>query len=663
MKYTTLLLCLLYQQTALGQRDTLLYSFVKGTEINGIQKMWMKNTQAYGFFFQYNDRGRGDSLRASVTTNKQRLITSVHINGVDYYKAPYHETFAISKVSATDNTNNMIKKLPFTKELFVSMNIPGMIEPVVKYLAGAKDHTAKVFNGGTISLAAMHRKQIMVNGEPLQLYLYELYLNKNTPPYFVWFDANKHFFANISTWFSTIKKGYERLTDTLNALQERQAKGYYAKQMASLSENLPLQFAITHVRVYDAPHAAMQNNMTILVKNGKILAVKQDALLKIPPGYTIVDGTNKTLVPGLWDMHAHYFKEEGLFYLAGGVTHVRDMGNSNDLSRIKEEIANNEVLGPAISYLSGFIDQAGPYEGPTGAIVHRLDEAIQAVDTYARRGYQQIKLYSSIDPKWVAPIAQETHRLGLRLCGHIPSFMTAQQAIEAGYDEVTHMNMVMLNFLGADTIDTRSRGRFTKVGERAKDIDLESKAVKGFVQLMKEKHISFDPTMHVFAMMFTVFSGDTDAAIKPVIPWMPPDKRQNVVATSSMAPLTQKSAYTASYKKMLQMLKKLYDNGILIVAGTDGGEAFALENELELYVQAGIPPLNALQCATYNAANDCGLTSGYGIQPNVDADFILLDGNPGANISDMRRIEWVVKNSKMYHPKKLFQSMGWRYYY
>ena len=114
---------------------------------------------------------------------------------------------------------------------------------------------------------------------------------------------------------------------------------------------------------------------------------------------------------------------------------------------------------------------------------------------------------------------------------------------------------------------------------------------------------------------------------------------------------------------MMQMLKKLYDNNILIVAGTDGGEAFALENELEMYVQAGIPPLRALQCATFNAAKDCWLVDSYGIKPNVAADFILIDGNPETNISDIRRVEWVVKNNKMYHPKQLLNSIGWSYYY
>jgi len=662
MKYLVLFALLFILKTSTAQTDTLFYAFVKGTETKGVQKMWMKDAHEYGIFYQYNDRGRGDSIFATVKTNEQGLITNVLIDGVDYFKAPYKEKFEVSKDSATDNTNDNIKTLPFNNEMFVSFEAPGMMEPVVKYLATRKGSAVKQFNGGTVSLAAIHQKNILFKGKILNLYLYELYFDKNTPPVFFWFDADRHFFAQAQSWFSMVRKGYESLADTLNKIQEIQSKDYYGKQMKALSNDLPAMFAVTHVRVYDAENATMQSNMTVLVKNGKIISVGAHATLKIPQGYSVIDGTNKTLIPGLWDMHAHYDKGEGLSYLVGGVTHVRDMGNSDNLPLIKDEVANNEVLGPDISYMSGFIDQAGPFEGPTGAIVHTLDEAIKAVDKYAQHGYKQIKLYSSIDPKWVAPIAAEAHKLGLRVCGHIPSFMTAAQAIYAGYNEVTHINMIMLNFMG-DTIDTRSRGRFIKVGERAKDIDINGKESNDFVQLMKQKNISFDPTMHVFSTMFLLYPGDTDAAIKPVITWMPADEREDVAMKSSVAPVSQKQTYIASFDKMMQMLKKLYDNNILIVAGTDGGEAFALENELEMYVQAGIPPLRALQCATYNAAKDCGLENNYGIKANNAADFILVDGDPGTNISDIRRVEWVVKNNKMYNSKKLLNSIGWSYYY
>ena len=126
----------------------------------------------------------------------------------------------------------------------------------------------------------------------------------------------------------------------------------------------------------------------------------------------------------------------------------------------------------------------------------------------------------------------------------------------------------------------------------------------------------------------------------------------------------QKPAYKASFRNSMAMVKMLFDNGILLVAGTDGGNAIALHRELEIYHEAGIPANEVLKIATYNAAKDCGLENMYGqIAVGKAADFILIDGDPTKNISDIRRVEWVIKNGRMYSPKKLLASRGWKYYY
>ena len=125
-----------------------------------------------------------------------------------------------------------------------------------------------------------------------------------------------------------------------------------------------------------------------------------------------------------------------------------------------------------------------------------------------------------------------------------------------------------------------------------------------------------------------------------------------------------KPAYKAAFSNMLKMLKLLHENGIMLVAGTDGGEANALHHELELYAQAGIPNSEVLKIATYNAALDCNLQNKYGaIKQGRNADFILIDGDPTKNISDIRRIEWVIKNNRLYQPKQLLAAQGWKYYY
>jgi hypothetical protein len=362
-------------------------------------------------------------------------------------------------------------------------------------------------------------------------------------------------------------------------------------------------------------------------------------------------------------MHGHYFKDEGCIYLAGGVTHIRDMGNDNIISTFKKQISENKLLGPDISSISGFIDKEDPYQGPTGKIINSLSEGIKAIDEYHLLGYQQIKLYSAIKPEWVKPMAAKAHSLGMKVCGHIPAYMTAEQAINAGYDEITHMNFILLNFMG-DTIDTRTPARFRLVGENGSKIDLQSQQVRNFISLMKTKHIALDPTLNVWQGMFDEFKGDTSGYLKPIVKWLPESWLPNLVIKSPFGNEENKIAYKASFAVMMKMLKLLYDNGILLVAGTDGGEANALHHELELYVQAGIPANQVLKIATYNAALNCSLQNVYGeIKVGKEADFILIDGNPTINISDVRKIELVIKNNRMYQPKQLLFSQGWKYYY
>jgi len=642
--------------------DTLFYNVVRGGEKSGLQEIWTNGPREFYSLYSYNDRGRGDSVLTHITTNDSGLTIHLETNGVDYYKRLYHELFAIDKDSALMVINEDKKTKLFRGELFQSAE-PTDVEPVLHYFIRRPNVKIPLATGGTIMALPLHEKNLSFHGIPLRLYLCEYYYNENNPPNFAWLDDDKHFFAYASDFLSTIRAGYESLADTLVTLQLMQSKEYYGRQMTALSDSVPDRLAVRHVRLFDSEHARMLQDMTVTIEDGKVKNVGESSSTSIPEGYTIIDGTNKTLMPGLWDMHDHFQETEGLNYLAGGVTHVRDMGNGSRLPAVREEIRHNELLGPDISYMSGFIDQAGPYQGPTGTMIHNVEEGLQAVDKYAGRGYQQIKLYSSIDPKWVVPLAAEAHKLGLHVAGHIPSFSTAEQAVRSGYDEITHMNMVMLNFEG-DTIDTRTMRRFSVVGERAKDLDLNSEPVNAFIRLLQEKQISLDPTMNVFAGMLTVFPGDTDASIKSIMGWMPADQRENVVSISSFAPVNERDRYDASFDTMMKMLKKLYDSGILIVAGTDGGAAFALEHELELYVQAGIPPLKALQCATYNAAKDCKLLDDYGeIREGKSADLILINGDPGSNISDIRRVEWVIKNGLRYYPKKLFASIGWSYYY
>jgi len=292
---------------------------------------------------------------------------------------------------------------------------------------------------------------------------------------------NDRFFASPSTWLTCIRSGYESVSSKLLELQTNKEKAYYARLADELTEKPTGKVLIENVHVFDARNGVLQNNRNVVL-NGDMI---ESVLLQGDPTPAVVktiDGTNKTLLPGLFDMHTHQGRSDGILNLAAGVTSVRDLANSFDLPEIRDEFNKNTVLGPRILIMCGFIDQAGPYAGPVGKIISSLDEGLDAIDFYKERGYQQIKMYSSIDPEWVKPLAEKAHRLGMRVSGHIPAYMIAEQAVTAGYEEIQHVNMLALNFM-SDTIDTCTPLRFSMVGKYAYAIDTQSESFRRFVKL------------------------------------------------------------------------------------------------------------------------------------------------------------------------------------
>ncbi|MDQ3019885.1 MAG: amidohydrolase family protein [Bacteroidota bacterium] len=643
--------------------DTSYYSVVKSGTISGEQKAWQTSPDQFNYTYYYNDRGRGDSLSAAIQTNKEGLIVSLNINGVDYYKNPYSESFEIIGDSAVWTINGDRKAKKFDNQFYYSYLIPSINELEINWLMKQPGRKGNVLPESFIHADEPVSKSISYDGRSAVLNLYSIYFDTLPAPWYVWMTDKGHLFALVNSWFSIIEEGYETWADTLNAIQELAGQKYFLNQMKEFSENLPAHILITHANIFQSADASLLEDMTVEVLNGDIADIYPASENKITEADTIINAAGKFLMPGLWDMHGHYYKEAGVWYLSGGVTHVRDMGNSKILLTYKEEIANNNMLGPDISYISGFIDKIDPYQGPTGKMVGSIEEAIKAIDEYKQLGYDQIKIYSSIKPEWVPAMAEHAHTLGMRICGHIPSFMTGEQAIRDGYNEMTHMNFVFLNFMG-DTIDTRTPLRFRLVGDNAGKIDLQSKEVQSFISLMKEKSITLDATLNIFGGMFNEFKGDTSASLKPVISWLPDYLLTELANQTPFGSEDNKPDYQSAFANMKKMLKLLYDNGILLVAGTDGGEAIGLHHELEIYVEAGIPANEVLKIATYNAALNCNLQNKYGeIKTGRTADLILIDGNPMNNISDIRRVELVIKNNKIYNPKQLLASQGWKYYY
>lgn len=311
--------------------------------------------------------------------------------------------------------------------------------------------------------------------------------------------------------------------------------------------------------------------------------------------------------------------------------------------------------------LAGFIDGPGPFEGPIKVLAATPEEAKERVDRYAKLGYVQIKIYSSVNPDLVPVIAQEAHRLGLRVSGHVPSGMTAQQFVLDGADEIQHMNFIFLNFM-PDVKETRTPARFIEPGKRAAGIDLNSPQVNDFIALLKQHHTVIDPTMGVWESTYTSRPGEVPKLDAAMFGRLPAQVQRGIKAGGEALPASDSATdkqYRDSYANMVRMVKKLYDNGIQLVAGTDAGSGYAFDRELEIYVKAGIPAPEVLRMATLEAATVMHQDKDFGaISAGKYADMILVEGDPTTNISDIRKVDTVIKGGAVYRPAEMYPAFG-----
>ena len=624
------------------------YTFLIMGLTAGQQAVWKQPDGKLRAFFQFNDRGRGPKTY-STRTVEDGLVVQEEITGLDYMKDPVNETFALKDgVASWSKAGSGQKRLGGP-----AMYIP-LYGPPLDFALLAK---ALLARGGKLALLpegeARIAKVLSLPGGKLTLYGVT---GLDFEPSLVWLDDKNDYFGTIDTWVSVVREGQEGRIPELLAAQQGALKLRSREQARRLAHPAKGKLLIHDVSVFDAESASLQPHHDVLIEGNRIVAVAptQDA----PSGAEVIDGVGKTLIPGLWDMHAHVGSTDGMLNLAAGVTTVRDLANDIDeLNARRKRIESGEEVGTRI-VMAGFIDGRGPYQGPTKVLVSTEKEAREWVAKYASLGYVQIKLYSSLPPELVAPIAEEAHRRGLRLSGHIPANMSATEAVRKGYDEIQHLNMLLLNFM-PDVKDTRTPARFLEPARRAADLDLQSPQVREFIALLKDRHIALDLTLCVFEKMMLDRPGVVDVPLAKVAKRLPVQVQRGVYAGVLPVPEGMDARYRASWKKSLELVHELWAAGIPIEAGTDNLAGFTLHRELELDAEAGIPPAQVLQLATYGAARIMGMNKDLGlIRPGKLADVVLIDGDPTRDISDVRKTALTIKDGVVYHPEELYRELG-----
>jgi hypothetical protein len=347
--------------------------------------------------------------------------------------------------------------------------------------------------------------------------------------------------------------------------------------------------------------------------------------------------------------------------VAGGVTTSRDMGNDNaNIAEMRANIAAGRTVGPHIEP-AGFIEGESPFAARGGFVVASVAEAEHAVDWYAQRGYRQVKLYNSIKPEWAAPIAAYAHKRGLRVSGHVPAFSRSERVVREGYDELQHINQLMLNFVSDPDTDSRTIVRFNLVAERSKDLDLDSQAVRDFIALLADRQIVVDATLATFEGSWTQKPGEVNPAMAAVVDHLPAATRREYHTNETDVSGGRLETYRASWKRMLEFVGRLHAAGVPLVAGTDDLAGFMLHRELELYVQAGVEPGEAIRIATENGARYAGVLADRGtIERGKRADLILVDGDQTTNISDIRKVSYVLMDGSGFAPADIYEALGIR---
>lgn len=607
--------------------------------------------------FEFNDRGRGPKISANYALDAKGLPLRVDETGNDYLKAPVDEHFETKDGIARWKSTSEKGEAP-AGSFYVSNNGAAAETAFLVAALLKADGPVHLFPAGEVRLERLTDVTLEDHGQKMHVTDYAI-TGLAFEPQTIWLDDEQHFFASPGNWFAFLREGWEKTNDQLYAIDVKMRDERYARLARDMAKHPSHAVAIEHVRLFDSEQAVMRDDQTVVVSGDHFAAVGPSSSVQVPADTERIDGTGKTIVPGMFDMHAHAQALDGILNIASGVTSARDMGNDiDDLQRLQDQWTKGTAIGPRL-WKAGFIDGHSPFQAPTGLYADTAEQAKAAVNRYADLGYVQIKLYSSLKPEFVPDIVSAAHARGLRVSGHIPNGITASQFVIDGADEIQHINFIFLNFFASQVKDTRTPERFTAVGANAAKLDLQSKPVNDFIQLLLNHHTTVDVTLGTFEGMFTARPGSVSPDFVPVLKRLPAQIQR--AAYSGGLPVTPENdqLYKDSYRAMLQMTKRMYDAGVPILAGTDSLAGIGLDRELELEVQAGIPPAKSLQIATYNAARLLKQEKELGsIAKGKQADFLLVEGNPVERISDIRRCRTVMKNGTLYNSGELYMAVG-----
>lgn len=609
--------------------------------------------------YDVKNNGRGPTIAETLALDARGLPTQWTITGATTFGSKVDERFALADGKATwkDSVGDGSAAVGEPSLYIGQAASPWSLGLYARALLQDADRTLPALPGGEVRVAVGEPLSVTDGKQSITVRVHAISGLEYAPDY-VLLDEQQAMFAVISPGSVVVRKGFEgeqvRLRAMAAELSTRRLEEI--QKLTAHRYGAPVRFR--NVRLFDPQEMALSAPVSVVI-NGRHISSIQPIDSAVSPGEVLVEGEGGTLVAGLHEMHSHTGQEGALLNIAAGITSVRDMGNDNAvLDALVARIEAGTIGGPRV-HRSGFIEGKSPFNSNNGILVDSEAETLAAVRWYAARGYGQVKLYNSMKPEWSAVAAKEAHRLGLRVAGHVPAFSNADAMIDAGYDELTHINQIALGWVLSPEEDTRTLLRLTAL-KRLATLDLASAPVQRTLDHIAQRKVAVEPTIAIHESLLLNRGGAVPSGAVDYIDNLPVGEQRGArQGWADMSAPGDAQAYAAAYAKLMDAMREMRKRGVLLVPGTDLGGSFTFHRELELFTQLGYTPAEVLRLATWDMATYLGQDQSTGsIEKGKLADFFLVPGNPVADLKAIKTIRAVVKDGVVYYPSEVYPHFG-----
>lgn len=429
--------------------------------------------------------------------------------------------------------------------------------------------------------------------------------------------------------------------------------------MACKAQEVNHNLIIQNVNIIDVETGRVLPNRTVGIDGDKISEIYRTSVVP-GEGGEVIDGSGKYLIPGLWDMHTHYFwnyTSSNPLLIANGITGIREMwGNPDVINMVRQQTASGELVAPDI-YAAGAIIDGVPPIWPGSSGVANSEEAIAEVDKQIASGVDFLKVYSRLTKEAYMAIAERSKEKNTPFAGHIPASVSIWEAMEAGQYSSEHMYGILEASNSDQEALAAQPSPFSQKSMELMTTNFDEAIFDSLATAMANSNMWLSPTLTVLRSIAhlndTSFTSDERLAYLPAFmtgTWNPANDFRFKSRTAEFY-----EASKTKYLLQLSLIGKLAEKGVKIIAGTDYPNpycfpGFSLHDELELMVEGGMTKLQALQAATLNPAIFQKKTSEFGtIETGKTASLVLLNANPLTNINNTRNINSVILRGKLHN--------------